>query len=463
MNVHRITAKVFGKYLTPEEGNKESAADIAPAVQGSAIAPHAWYAIFILFIVNVVNYVDRMALAVLLPWIKIDLALSDTQLGLLVGFAFSLFYAVCGIPIARLADRAVRKSIIAIALATWSVMTALSGAAQSFGQLFMARVGVGVGEAGCLPPSQSMICDYVPAKRRPGIYAIHTFGLLVGMMLGMASAAWIAAAIGWRWTFVVLGLPGLLLAGIVQLTVREPIRGHFDKHQTRTEPLSFKHTIITLAGSKTYRLLLTCLAVNGFANFGLFQWWPSLYARVFHLEPATVGVYLGIAVGLGSGAGLLIGGYLANRLVLQDVKRPLLMGAVAFLLALPTALGSVFSSSALSSIALVALTTLLWSVAHGPIVATLYGGVAPNMRATAGAISLFLTAILGQGLGPLCVGFLSDQLTPALGSDALRYALLGPICALPIMAATLYAAAKEISSARLRSADVLACQSNVSV
>jgi MFS transporter, Spinster family, sphingosine-1-phosphate transporter len=320
-------------------------------------------------------------------------------------------------------------------------MTALSGLAHTFWQLFLARVGVGVGEAGCLAPAQSMICDYVRPEQRAGVYALHTFGLLVGMMLGMTLAGRLGDSLGWRATFVILGAPGVALAVLVRLTLREPTRGRFDIAVSERPALPLGSTLRELSGCRPYRLIAIFLAASGFVNFGLFQWWPSFFARVFAASPAKLGTSLGIAIAIGSGVGLLIGGVLSNKVALRDARLPLLIGAGAMALAIPTALGSLFGSSLLVSIVLVGLTGLLWSVASGPAIAMLYGSLPPHMRATGGAISLFATAILGQGLGPFCVGWLSDVLAPRLGVDALRYALLAPICVLPIMVIALWVAA----------------------
>jgi predicted MFS family arabinose efflux permease len=380
-----------------------------------------------------------------LPSIKADLKLSDGQLGFLIGLAFSIFYAACAIPIARWADRGTRRTIIVIALATWSVMTALSGAAQTFWQIFAARVGVGAGEAGCLPPAQSIICDYVPLTRRSGAFAIHTFGLIVGMMLGMALAGWLAEAIGWRWTFVALGLPGLALAAVVKLTLREPVRGFFDAAKDDSASSSSAGTIGFLWRCKTYRWLTVVLVVNGFYQFGLTSWWPTFYVRLFGLSVSSVGAYLGIAIGVGSGIGLLLGGLLANRAARRDVRLPLIIGAAGTLAALPVVLAALFLPSAVGSILLVSLTTLLWNVAGGPVVATVYSVTRSRMRATAGAITIFFTSVLGFGLGPFCVGLLSDLLAPTLGREALRYALLAPVCLLPVMAIALRTATKTLS------------------
>lgn len=407
-------------------------------------ARYVWYVIFLLAVVNVFNYVDRMALAVLAPLIKVDLELSDAQLGLLIGFAFSIFYAICGIPIARWADRGIRRNIIAIAVATWSVMTVLGGAAQNFWHLLLARVGVGAGEAGSYAPGASIVCDYVPLKRRSGIFAIHTFGLYAGMMVGLALGGWLGETIGWRWTFVILGLPGIALAVVVRFTLREPIRGFFDAVKDDKPGLSIGGTIGVLWRCRTYRLLVLFMVVNGFVQYGLNQWWPSFYTRVFGLNLSSVGVYLGMAIGAGSGMGLLFGGLLANKAAERDVRLPLMIGAAATSLALPAAFGTLFVPSALGSILLVSLSALFWSASNGPVVATVYSVTAPRMRATAGAIAVFVTSVLGFGLGPFCVGLLSDILAPSLGVEALRWALLLPICLLPVMVIALYAAAKAL-------------------
>jgi predicted MFS family arabinose efflux permease len=404
---------------------------------------YAWYVVGLLSIVSTFSYMDRMALAALAPMIKQDLQLSDSQLGLLTGFAFSLFYAVCGIPIARWADRGVRRNIIGLALAAWSVMTALSGAAQSFTHLFLARVGIGAGEAGCLPPAQSIICDYVPVKRRASVFAVHNVGNYAGMMLGLVLAGGLGEIIGWRWTFVALGLPGIVLAVVVRLTLREPVRGSFDD-QTRGEVAqpSLRDTLAGLWRCKTYRLLLTFYVLNGFVQYGLIQWWPSFYHRVFELNMSSIGLYLGLAIGMGAGMGSLGGGLLAHKRRHGDIGLPLRVSAAITLLALPAALASLYVSSVFGSTILIFLSAMFWSASNGPVIATAVSVIAPTMRATSSSLIIFATAILGFGLGPLCVGLVSDLLGPSLGAQALRYALLVPIGLLPMMAVVLYAAAR---------------------
>lgn len=400
------------------------------------------YVIALLSVVNVFNYMDRMALAVLMPFIKADLQLSDSQLGLLVGFAFSVFYAICGIPIARWADHGVRRNLIAVSLAIWSCMTAVSGAAQNFWHLFVARMGVGAGEAGGLPAAQSMICDYVPVKRRPAVFAVHTFGNYAGIMLGMVLAGSLGQSIGWRWTFVVLGLPGLALALVVRFTLREPVRGVLDSVPAQVSGSSLRETLRVLWNCRTYRTLMFFCVANGFVQYGLTQWWPSFYSRVFGLDLSSIGTYVGLAIGAGSGLGLLIGGVLANKAARRDVRLPLRISAAATVLALPAALGALFVPSSGTSILLVSLMALFLSVSNGPVLATLFSSVSPRMRATAGATTTFLLSVIGFGLGPFCVGVLSDILTPSAGAQALRYALLAPLCVIPFMVILLLRAAR---------------------
>lgn len=417
---------------------------VAPSGAQNATSDYVWYVIVLLTVVNVFSYMDRMALSVLAPSIKADLQLSDAQLGLLTGLAFSLFYAICGIPIARWADRGVRSNLIALALTTWSVMTALAGAAQSFAHLFVTRVGVGAGEAGCNPAAQSVLCDYTPLQRRAGVFAVHNFGNYAGMMAGMVFAGWLGQMIGWRWTFVALGVPGIALAVIVKLTLREPVRGTFDARNHVQNEVTLTEVLAVLARLRTYQLLTAFYVLNGFVQYGLNQWWPSFYTRLGELSLSAAGIYLGLAIGLGSAVGSLLGGVLSNKVAQKDLRWPLIGGAGATLAAMPFALGSLFASSPVISILLVSLTALAWSVCNGPVIATINSVVPNRMRATAASLTIFSASLLGFGLGPFCVGVLSDLLLPTLGAQSLRYALLAPVALIPFMALVLNAAARAL-------------------
>jgi predicted MFS family arabinose efflux permease len=405
---------------------------------------YGWYVVVVLAVVNVFNIMDRTVLAVLGPLVKVDLGLSDTQFGVLTGAAFALFYAFCGIPIARWADRGVRRNIVALAVLTWSVMTALCGVSQNFWQLLLARTGVGAGEAGSYSPGASIICDYIPLRKRSWAFAIHTFGQISGLMIGMALAGLLGEIIGWRWAFAALGIPGILLALVVRQTVREPIRGTFDYDAGGEGNLSLRDSVRLLWSCKTYRLITIFLVVNGFVQSALNQWWPSFYVRAYGLNLSFVGIHLGIALGAGMSTGVLIGGLISTKGGEHDLRRPLRVGAVVTLLALPSALGSLFVQSLFVSLLFLSLTGLLFSVSLGTVMAAVFSVTVPRLRATAGAGLTFVTSVVGFGLGPLSVGMLSDVLARTHGAESLRYGLVAPVCLFPAMTAALLAAASAL-------------------
>jgi len=408
---------------------------------------YVWYVLFILTITNSMNYIDRVALSILLPDIKKDLDLADWQLGLLVGLAFALFYAVCVVPIARWADRGNRKNIITLGLLVWSGMTALCGAAHSFLHLFLARIGVGAGEASCVPTAQSLICDYVPLERRPGFFAIHNFGAMFGSMVGMILAGWLGETLGWRLTFLLLGIPGVAIAAVLWTTLKEPPRGRFENGPGPTTGAPFLAVFRQLWGSKIYRYLLIFMAIGSFVQSGVGQWLPSFYTRVFGLSLSYIGVFLGTATGISAGMGVLVGGWIANRLSERDVRAPLTFNALASCVGVPASIGSLFISSPVGSILLFSLASFVWAMSNGPVIASLYSVTDPRMRATAGAISIFFTSVVGFGLGPFFVGLLSDVLYPEFGIGALRYAMVAVLLLSPLMILYLYAAARSMPHA----------------
>lgn len=414
---------------------------------------YIWYVVSLLAVVNCVNYMDRMALSVLLPAIKTDLQLSDSQLGLLVGLAFSVFYAVCAIPIARFADSGNRRNIIVIALTVWSAMTAISGAAQNFWQLFLARIGVGSGEAGCIPPSQSVISDYVPLEQRAGAHALHNIGLWTGLTLGMALAGWLGDWIGWRWAFVVLGIPGLLIAVLVGYTLKEPPRGYSDG--IRPAPMAtagilkrmpLKTSLTTLFNSTCFKALLFFNAVNSFLQYGLNQWLPSFYMRSHGLEAGTIGISLGIALGIGSCTGLIISSVISPRMAAKNIALPLKIGGVASLLAMPIIAMSLFAATPLISLVAVFIAALLLNVIVGPAIASAQSVFPSELRAMASAITVFCASVLGLGLGPFFVGVISDLLRPVYGDESLRYALFALVFFVPLISLAIFKAARHLQN-----------------
>ena len=440
----------FDSALTPPTRSAYVEAQV-PKTQSkrSTSSAYVWYVVGLLAVVNSINQMDRSVLSILSPLIKVDLKISDTQLGLMTGLAFFLFYAVCGIPIARWADRGIRRNLICTALAIWSLITALCGIVQTTPQLFLTRIGVGIGEAGSFPASSSVIADYIPPKGRALAFSIQTFGLVSGTTLGLIVAGTLGQWIGWRTTFVAVGAPGVVIAAIVWLTLREPVRGQLDPHLNGKELAkdyapSLMETIRYLWSRKTFILITLYAVANGFVQYGLNQWWPSFYVREFQLSLSAVGTNLGLAVGIGSAVGLWAGGFFGNKIARRDMKLPLVLGAFAILLSLPTACASLFVPSVKVSFFFISLTWVLWTLPYGSIAAASTNVIDPRMRATAGALITFATSVFGFGVGPSCVGLVSTLLTEYLGHDGLRYAMLVPICVIPVMTPVLCAAARAL-------------------
>lgn len=382
------------------------------------------YAIALLVIVNMFNYMDRMVLSVLLPDIKADLGLSDGQLGWLTGMAFAFFYATFGIPIARLADVWIRKHIISMALVGWSVMTMISGAASSFVTLLLARIGVGVGEAGCIPPSHSVIADITTPEERPAAMAWHSAGAMLGIMAGLALGGWLVGQVGWRWTFVIVGAPGVLLALIVTLTLREPERRVSTREGDDDQLSSFGDTAKRLLSVPTFRHLLLAFGAATFASYGLMQWLPSYYMRSYDLSPSTVGILFGFVLGIGSMIGTIGGGYLANRLVKKDMRWGAWLPCLAITLSVPFLFIMLLTDSSTIAFSANFIQSLIAGVATGPIMALIQVVARQRERAVAAAMVMFAASLLGVGAGPVVVGYLSDAFANAGAQNSLRSALL---------------------------------------
>ena len=272
------------------------------------------YILFTLLVVYMFNFVDRQIVALLMEPIKQDLGLSDTQLGFMSGIAFAIFYTTLGIPIARLADRSHRVNIISVAIAVWSGMTVLSGMAANFWQLVIARVGVGIGEAGCTPPAHSLISDYFPKEERSRAISIYMMGVPLGILVGFLVGGWINQLYGWRMAFIALGVPGLIMAVIVKLTVREPIRGQHDSasidHQ---QQVSLMQTVAYLWRKASFRYLVTAMALTAFVGSGVGQWQAVFFIRNHGMNTGELGTWLSLTSGFCGAVGIYLGGYLCQR------------------------------------------------------------------------------------------------------------------------------------------------------
>ncbi len=384
------------------------------------------YVLAVLVVVYVFNFLDRQIVTILAEPIKNDLGLNDTQIGLMTGLAFAVFYTVLGIPIARLADRANRVTIISGALVIWSGMTALCGMAQNFTQILAARIGVGVGEAGCSPPAHSLIADYFPPEKRASALSIYALGIPIGSILGLLAGGWIAEFYGWRVAFFVVGLPGVLLAIIVKLTLLEPIRGMSDTSSTASQasqpPLS--ETLRTILGNRTIVHIAMGGALTSFVGYGLGQWLPAYFIRLHGMGIAETATYFGLVLGVASAVGTVLGGTLSDRLGRRSTRMYAWLPAAGVLAAFPFYFVAMMANDPYVAIAILVVPSLLNSLWLGPAFGTIQNLAPTRMRALASAILLFILNIIGLGLGPFLVGVLSDLLVGPFGEQSLRYAIM---------------------------------------
>ena len=393
------------------------------------------YVLLLLTATYSLSILDRFLLGILLPQIKAELQLNDSYLGLLSGIAFALFYATLGMPIARLADRYGRKYVIAISLALFSVMTVLCGAAVNFLTLFLCRVGVGVGEAGTTPASVSMLSDLYEKQRRSTAMAIFSVGANIGLLVGFVVGGYVAVEYGWRHAFWMVGLPGIIVAAIIAITLKEPPRGYADGLAKSTQDLEpaagdaarigFLPAVKFLLSQKSYRRNVLGLSMMLFVGTGVIAWLPSYLARSHGMAADEVGRTLGLALGLAGPIGtIVLGGLLADRLSKRDLRwGGWVIGLGALLLA-PAYVFVIYAPTGMMAVGAYFLPAAMGVFYQGPTVAMTQAAAPVSMRATAGALMLLIGNLIGLGLGPLGIGVLSDWLEPRFGAESLRYALL---------------------------------------
>lgn len=385
------------------------------------------YVLFILWLTYILNFVDRQLINILLEPIKTEFGASDTAMGFLTGFAFALFYASLGVPIARLADRWSRRNVIAISVGIWSAMTAISGMASSFAQLALARVGVGIGEAGGTPPSHSLIADYFPPEKRTTALSIHSTGTHFGILIGMVAGAYIASQYGWRMAFLLFGIPGIVVSLLVAATVKEPPRKDALSNSNMLEDIRF---VWRLPG---FSLIAIAGSVTAVATYGLGNWTPSFLMRTHGLSLVHTGLLMGITGALSGIIGAVLSGMLCDRLSANDKRWQCWLPAAGALATAPLMLAFLLWPESQRfafgeiTIPVAMLFTFLGGIVAsfwiGPTYAAIQTLAPPTMRTQASAVFLFMFNLLGLGLGPLLVGILSDALEPTLGTDSLRYAL----------------------------------------
>ncbi len=377
----------------------------------------------VLLIVYVFNFLDRQIMTILAEPIARDLDLNDTEIGVLTGLSFALLYSTLGLPIARLADRprTDRVKLIAVAVAVWSLATALCGGARSFVQLAIARVFVGVGEAGGTPPAHSLITDVAAPEKRARAFAIYQLGPPIGGLIGMVLGGFLAGTLGWRMAFVAVGLPGLVLAVIVVLLLRDPRRSGGPSAQA--VPLPLGDALRQILASKAMRLLLTTAGFASFATYGVLIWTTIFFQRSHHLTPAETGLWFGLVNGIGSILGVWLGGQIGDRHRARGKQHLLTIPAVAQALSVPFLLAALLVGDwRLSMILFFPAIVLNW-IYVAPYYSAVQGLVPPAARAVASAAILLMQNLIGLGLGPVLLGFCSDLLKPTYGAESVRYVL----------------------------------------
>jgi len=384
----------------------------------------AYYALGVLTLVYSFAFIDRQLLAILQESIKADLDLSDSHLGLLTGFAFALFYVTAGIPIARMADNGNRLNIVSISIFVWSFMTAISGAAQNFVQLLMARIGVGIGEAGGNAPSQSMISDIFPPNKRGTALGVYFTGVNIGVMFGFLLGGWLNEAFGWRTAFVVVGLPGILLALIVRFTLVEPMRGVVENKVISSKSTTFGEVVSLLWKRHSFRHIVMGNALAALVTYSVSSWMASYMIRSHGMETTELGLWLAMILGVGGGIGVFAGGFFADRLGISDKRWYMWIPGIAGLISLPFGAYVYLAESANIALLFAIIPGMLSVVFLGPSMAAIHALVGSRMRAMSSAITSLIVNIIGLGGGPFIIGVLSDYLEPSLGNESLRYALL---------------------------------------
>ena len=403
--------------------------------------------LLILLLAYIFNFIDRQIIGVLALPIKAQLHLSDGQLGLMGGIAFALFYSGLAIPIAWLADRANRVRIIAWSVGLWSLFTAACGFAQNFWHLFLARMGVGIGEAGGVAPSYALISDYYPREKRGRALAFFSLGIPIGSALGVFFGAWIASHLDWRSAFLIVGLAGLPAALMVRFLIPEPVRGGHDSAEgTASAPAPpFLTVAATLARIPSFWLLSFGAASGSILGYGLIFWLPSFFARSFHLELGQVGWFYGSIVLIGGVAGTWLGGWFGDRTGPADPGSYARIPALCFLVAAPVFAIGLFAPSLWLGWLLFAIGQMLALAWLGPVIAAVQHIVPPNMRATASASFLFINNLIGIGIGVALPGFMSEALNGRYGEDALKYSILYGLVFYLLSAALYFVAARRLT------------------
>jgi MFS family permease len=403
------------------------------------------YVLVMLTLIYVFNFADRQIIVILQESIKNEFQLSDTELGLLSGFIFAIFYIALGIPIARYADRGNRRNIVAGSLGLWSIMTAISGYAGNFLQLLLARMGVGVGQAGESPSAHAMISDYFPLEKRSAALSIYSIGLYIGILLAFLMGGYLNQHYGWRTAFLAMGVPGIIFSLLFFITVKEPKKGATDVRESTSGKTYTLRTALKLLFSNKIILYLTIgTALHLFCIYALLNWTPSFLSRLHGMKSVDIGVALGLIFGLGGAIGTYVRRILTDRFGKRDKRYYLRVPAYSVLISILFTTGALFFQNNYLTLFCLAVSALLQSIYLGPFIAIAHSLVPASMRALSSAILLFMLNLFGLGFGPLAVGIISDLLEPSLGIESLRWALTIILLLSVGSVALFFAAARKI-------------------
>ncbi len=395
--------------------------------------------LLLLLLAYIFNFLDRTILSILAGPIIKDLKLSDTEFGLLSGPPFAVLYSVLGIPFAYLADRTSRSRVIASALAIWSAFTALCGTAGAFWQLFLFRMGVGVGEAGGVAPSYALIADYFPPQRRARALAIFSLGIPIGSSGGVLIGAYLASWIDWRAAFIAMGLAGLALVPIMLISVRDPQRAAAEQRAPLWQVFPL------LAGKSSFWLLAFAASSSSLAGYGLLAWTPSILERSFGLQLVERGQFTASLLLLGGAAGVFGGGWLADRFGTRDRGWYARLPVIAWLITAPTFAAGFLSPNLWLAWPLLLIPNALNILWLGPVTTAIQHLVPRSMRATASASFLLINNLIGLGVGPLLIGRVSDGLKSTYGTESLRFAAVGITAFYLVAALLMLLAVKRLS------------------
>lgn len=424
------------------EGNEaDDPARARDGAQGGGL--HAWLVLTVLFLVAVLNYVDRTILSILQVPIKADLGLTDAQLGALTGLAFAIFYTTLAVPVARLADRASRRMVISGSIFVWSAMTALTSLAGTFTAMLVLRIGVAAGEAGSVPATHSMISDLFPRDRRASALSAWGMSYPMGTMLGFAAGGWLAANVGWRDAFLWIGLLGVVGAPLFLLAVREPKRGHYDPPQLVEEQApSTMQALRHLWNLRCFRALVLAAALSAYVQNAMLAWNAPYYARVHEMPLTAIAGWLAAINGIGSALGITLGGHLSDRLGHRFTRGYLIAPTIGMLALGPIGVVQYFFAPTTASLLLGIVTTMLVMLYFACIVSVSHSLVPSRMRAFTSAVIVLIVNLIGLGLGPLITGATSDWLGG--GADAIRHALTLAMLPAPVAAWLFWRAANEL-------------------